>query len=213
MSAFDDRLNELVGEAGDTSLISYSFVPCWQYHFTDGTLARLWAGRGKLYTLGGAEWLGTVDQAGRDHHVTPKLTDGRDGSSVQVRFELPYLDQETYEKLRDEAGFVNGAVVTAYLALFEEGEGLRPQIPLRFFRQYTLQSTAFREARLDSQRGGGRVFSITAIGKNGNVGRSQSAGGTMTDPTQQARAAYWGQAPDYGAGFVAELANATRQFP
>lgn len=213
MSAFDDRLNSLiVGADSQPGLIALSFRACWFYDFP-GAPTYLWAGPGRLITPDGREWFGTVDQKGRNHHKTPPLTDGRDGASVQVKFELPYLDAATYEGLRDDRDLVNGTLVTAYLCLFLEGEGLRPTTPLKFFRHYTLQSSSFREGRADNARDGVKTYSVTAIGKNGNVGRSQMAGGTMTDPSQRQRAEYWGEAPDYGAGFVIELANATRQFP
>lgn len=212
MSAFSDWLNSRVGEAGDQRLIAFSYAVCWHYAFAEAPLY-LWAGRSVLITQGGQPWFGTIDQRGRNHHTTPNIGDGRDGTSVQVKFGVPYLDQVTYEKFADDQDAVNGTIVTAYIVPVDEGEGLRPAMAPKYLRQYTLQSATFRESRADTKRSGVKVYAATAIGKNGNHGRSQSARGTMTDPCQQERAAYWGEAPDYGAGFVAELARATRQFP
>lgn len=213
MSAFTDRLEELLGEAGDVTDIRVTVRRCWLFDF-EGYPTRIWQGQGKLYSADGAEWLGSQDGHGGDYLRVPRLSDGRDGSSPSYTFSLGYLDAATYTALKADRWRVAGREMTCYLALFEPGEGLRPATPLDFFARYTLQSPQFEES-LGEGPGGVLVkrYRISVIAKDANAGRSRAPGRTYTYTGQKEYALRLGVADDLGGAFVAGLANKTYVIP
>lgn len=215
MSAFEDVLDEYLGEDGDTGDVRAVVRRLWLYDF-EGAPQRLWQGQGKLYTTGGVEWLGTIDAGGVDHHRVPSISDGRDGSSKRLEFSLPYLDAATYAALKADSSMVNGRTITCYIAVFQVGEGLRPETPIDFFGQYTMQSPVFDESL--SLEGGAFVkrYRVTVIAKDGNAGRSRAHRGSYSPTSQLKRARLLTGDPDFidkGCDFVPELANKTLQIP
>lgn len=212
MSEFDDALDASLGVAGDPWDITTVVRPCWRYSFPSGDVF-MWAGQGNLFTSNGWKWWGTIDADGQDHHSTPALADGRDGSSAELEFKLPLIDQATYRAMKTAQESVAGCLIQNYLALIEPDEGLRPAIPIRFLGVYTMRSVSFSEQLVVEDDTFKKRFEVTVLAKDGNVGRSLSQNGTYSDTSQQERAAALGVSPDYGCGFVAGLSSKTLQFP
>lgn len=212
MSEFLDRLDEVLGVEADDGDIHVTVAACFEYDFDTAPL-RVWAGQGVLITSDGREWIGTVDSTGTDRHQTPSLKDGRDGTSTRLEFGLQFLDKTSFDAIKSEGEPVAGRTITAYLALIEQGEGMRPSIPLEFLGRFTMQSPTFSDSF--GYQGGEyrRNYRITVVAKDGNAGRSRAQRGTYSDTSQQERAAALGVPIDYGCGFVASLANTTIQFP
>jgi hypothetical protein len=210
---FETALEAFVGSASDTGDIRMPVIWLYQYGFDSGAIC-LWRGQGRLYTEDGREWLGTVDAAGNDRHVVPQLADGRDGSAAQLQFGFPFIDKTTFDNIKANREAVAGRLITCYVGLVLPEEGLRPATPIDFFGEYTMQSPTFSHRPMLTDDGVMvQTYSISVAAKNGNARRSQSAGGTYTDTSQQQRAALLGATPDYGCGFVARIANETLVFP
>lgn len=219
MVSFYDAIDELVGEASSTDDIVCTVRRCWFYDFL-GEPVRIWDGQGDFTDTNGNEWLGTIDPSGRNIHQAPPLQDGRDGTSAAYQFglQIPTMpDQEDlalYSGLKSEQAMVFGRNLTCYLALFKEGEGLLPQVPLLFYKQLTMYSPKFDESV--ERDGEGRVirsYKVTIIAKDGNAGRSEVPDRTYADTMQKRRAVELGVALDRGSEFLALLANRTYQIP
>ena len=208
MTAFDDAVDEYVGTDG-VSDIRAIVRPCYDFDF-DGYPVRLWRGQGRLFTTDGKAWLGTIDAAGRDHLTAPGFNDGRDGSAALLQFGLPYIDEATYLALRNERWRVTGRKITRYMAVFQVGEGLRPQTPIDYDAHFYMQGTQFKEQVVLNGLTMVRQFPITVTAKNGNAGRSQARRGTYTPTGQRERAfEMFGIEGDKGCDFIPELANKT----
>lgn len=212
MSLFEDRLNEYLGAATDTTDIRAVVRRCWFYDFLDFPL-RLWDGKGRLFTEDGSEWYGTVNNRDENVHRTPGLADGRDGTAPSYEFTFGYLDAETYEALKTEQHRVNGRTLTCYLALFENGEGLRPGTPIDFLKSVTMESSKFDERLAVEGSSVVRRYSITILAKDGNSGRSAIPGRSYADTHQKRYARELGVELDRGAEFLAGLANRTYKKP
>ncbi|QWY83145.1 hypothetical protein [Rhizobium phage RHph_X2_24] len=217
MSEFWDALEEYIGDADDIFDIRAVVRRCWFYDF-NGYPIRVWQGKGKLFTSDGNEWLGTIDALDNDIHTTPPIQDGRDGSSATYNFTLAINDipgqsaGELYEAIKAEQSRVSGRNLTCYLALFKEGEGLRPTTPITFFKELTMVSPRFSEKLgLDTAGAMVRSYFVTVTCKDSNFGRSNIPGGTYADTIQKERARQLGVALDRGAEFLALLANRTYQ--
>lgn len=219
MSDFYTLLDEYIGVSSDVSDIRVTVRRCWFYDF-DGYPVRIWQGQGKLHTSDGQEWLGSIDANGVDHHKTPAIADGRDGTSASYVFTLLINDYpgqtagEMYEALKAEQWRVSGRSMVCYMVLFEENEGLRPATPITFFKDLTMVSPKFSE-KIELIEGGLMVrrYSASVVGKDGNFGRSNVPGGSYADTIQKARAKEQGVALDRGCEFLAKLANRTYQLP
>jgi hypothetical protein len=212
MSDFLDLIDEAVGTAADRHDIRLPIVPCFEYGFISGPI-RIFRGQGKLFSQDGRTWLGSIDSRGIDHHQTPALRDGRDGSSERLEFGLPFLDKTTYDAIRTLEESVAGRMITVYLAAVLASEGLRPTTALEFLGRYTMQSPTFSDGYALADGIWQRQYKITVVAKNANAGRSRAPRGTYSDTSQQERAAQLGVAADHGCGFVAALANKTISFP
>lgn len=219
MSAFYDAIDEILGQADDITDIVATVRKCWHYDFV-GDPVYLWDGQGAFTDTLGREWLGTIDPSGANHHRTPPLQDGRDGSSASYTFSLTIPDRAgedpltLYNELKAEQGKVFGRKLTCYLALFVEGEGLRPETPLSFYKELVMFSPKFSETiERDSE---GRViksYSVSVVAKDANAGRSETPNRTYADTMQKRRAAELGVSVDRGAEYLAALANRTYQIP
>jgi hypothetical protein len=148
---FDELLERYMGEADDATDIRTVVRRLWFYDFLDCPV-RVWQGKGILHTTDGNKWFGTIDANDVDHHSTPKMNDGRDGSSQNFETGLPNIidtlnatARETYYKLRDEQYRITGCTLTCYIAIFNEDEGLRPKTPISFFREFEMINTKFEE--------------------------------------------------------------------
>lgn len=219
MSAFDDLLDEYLGEDNALTDVRAVVRRLWFYDF-DGQPVRLWDGQGKLFTVGGHEWLGSVDAGGTNHHVTPALQDGRDGSSATYKFGLTIPDMpgqnpgELYEEMKAQQSLVHRRALTCYLAIFEEGEALRPQTPIAFFKELTMMTVTFSDALTPTpSRSLNRKYSVEITAKDGNFGRSNVPKGTYADAIQKQRAKELGVALDRGSEFLGALANRTYVIP
>ncbi len=144
MSEFYDLLDELIGDADATDDIRVVIRRLWFYDF-NGHPVRLWQGQGTLYTSDGNEWLGTVDLNGSDVHKTPPIQDGRDGTSASYSLEMGIPTEALYNELKADQSLAAGRNVTCYLAIFKEGEALRPSTPVVFFRQLKMTPPKFAE--------------------------------------------------------------------
>ena len=219
MSAFYDLIDEALGSAEDVTDIVATVRKCWHYDFLDDPV-RLWDGQGNFTDIDGNEWLGTIDANGANMHKSPALQDGRDGTSATYTFELtlPNSDNadvlELYNGLKAEQSKVAGRALTCYLVIFLREEGLRPQSPLSFYKQLTMQAPKFSESI--ARDASGRVikeYRCSVIARDSNSGRSAVPGRTYADTMQKRRAAELGVSVDRGAEYLALLANRTYQIP
>ena len=128
--SFETVLLELLGTAADAYDIRAGVRRCYFYDF-DGYPVRIWDGQGVL-TAGGYEWLGTMDADGNNHHTAPQIRDARDGASPRYEFGIPYLDRDTFDAMKADQALAQGRELTIYHALFQIGEGMLPETPLRF---------------------------------------------------------------------------------
>ena len=219
MSEFYDVLEEYLGEDDALTDIRAVVQRLWFYDFV-GTPLRLWSGKGRLFTTDGNEWLGTVDGNDNDHHSTPVIQDGRDGTSATYTFgltipEIPGESQfELYEALKADQALVAGRPLTCYLAVFQMNEGLRPLTPIIFYKQLKMIEPRFSEmVDTDDNMTLVRKYKVSVTAKDGNIGRSNRPAGTYADTMQKRRAAEMGVALDRGCEFLAALANRTYQVP
>ena len=219
MSAFYDQIDEILGNASDATDIVACVRKCWLYDFADDPI-RLWDGQGNFIDADGYEWIGTVTPGGANIHKTPALQDGRDGTSPTYNFSLTIPAtpgqgiEGLYDALKADQSKVFGRTLTCYLVLFVEGEGLRPNTPLSFYRQLTMFSPKFSE-RIDRSASGTVVknYTVSLVAKDDNHGRSETPDRTYADSMQKRRAAQLGVTLDRGAEFLALLANRTYQVP
>lgn len=224
MSAFYDLIEEYLGDADSLDDIRVVVRRCYFYDF-DGIPIRLWQGQGTLFTTGPGdegeqEWLGTIDSETNDHHETPAIQDGRDGSSAQYNFGLTLIDipgqtaYQAYNSLKEDQALVFGRRLTIYLAVFQPGENVRPTTPIVFFKQLIMQSPTFSE-KLDVGDDNKlvRKYRVTIKAKDANFGRSNTPNGTYADTIQKQRAKELGVDVDKGSEFLALLANRTFTIP
>lgn len=219
MSAFYDKIDEIMGAPDATTDIVATVRKCWLYDFKDDPV-RLWDGQGPFIDSEGNEWLGTVGANGGNLHRTPSLQDGRDGTSASYNFSLtiPSLPgQETlelYNALKSQQDKVFGRKLTCYLVVFVEGEGLRPGTPLSFYKEMTMFSPKFDERIARSTAGTIiKSYTVSLTAKDNNHGRSETPGRTYADTMQKRRAAQLGVSIDRGSEYLALLANRTYQVP
>lgn len=208
MSLFFERLDAYIGDGDDAGDIRAMVRRCYHYAL-DGLDLRMWDGQGRLHTSDGSTWLGTVDANGNNVHRAPRLADGRDGTSLDYRFSLGYLDRETYEGIKADQGMVSGRTLMIHLALFQPGEGLRPGTPIRFFKELTIFAPEFDEKLELVGSSVVKRYSMSVLAKDGNSGRSEVPGRTYTDTMQKEYARQFGIELDRGCEFVAGLANRT----
>ncbi|SNT19400.1 hypothetical protein [Sphingopyxis indica] len=219
MSEFYDQIDEVLGEASDVTDIVATVRKCWFYDFLDDPV-RLWDGQGNFIDANGNEWLGTVDAGGGNLHKTPALQDGRDGTSASYNFSLtiPQIPGEDvlalYNQLKADQSKVYGRTLTCYLVLFKEGEGLRPNTPISFYKQMTMFSPKFDETI--SRNAAGTVvrsYVVSLVAKDSNHGRSDTPDRSYADTMQKRRAQQLGVSVDRGSEYLALLANRTYQVP
>jgi len=221
VSEFYSQLDEILGSSGDVTDIIATVRKCWLYDFKSEPV-RLWDGQGSFTDSAGNEWLGTLDANGTNLHKTPSLQDGRDGTSASYAFSfniptMPGQEDEIlalYEGLKSEQAQVFGRSLTCYLALFIEGEGLRPNTPLSFYKEMTMFSPKFSETIARIASGAVvKTYTVSITAKDNNHGRSETPDRTYADTMQKRRAAQLGVPIDRGAEFLALLANRTYQVP
>jgi len=219
VSLFYERLDEIIGTSDSLTEIRAMVRQCWYFDF-NGYPLRVWIGQGKLHTEDGNTWLGSMDANGRSLLQTPRMSDGRDGTAPTYEFGILLVDtpsasaQEMYDAMKAEQWRVNGRAMTGYHALFQVGEGLRPDTPLEFFKELTMQSSRFDEKLESDGTSLVRRYSVTVVAKDGNSGRSNVPGGTYTPNVQYARARQLGLAyDDKGCDFLASLSDKTYQIP
>jgi hypothetical protein len=219
VSAFYDQIDEIVGQADEVTDIVAMVRKCWLYDFKDEPV-RLWDGQGSFIDSDGKEWLGTIGPSGANIHKTPSLQDGRDGTAASYNFSLsiPSIPGEDtlalYEALKADQSKVFGRVLTCYLVVFVEGEGLRPGTPLSFYKQMVMFSPKFSETIERSSSGTvTKSYTVAVTAKDDNHGRSETPDRSYADTMQKRRAAQLGVSVDRGAEFLALLANRTYQVP
>jgi len=221
VSEFYDQIDEILGSADDLTDIVATVRKCWFYDFLDDPL-RLWDGQGEFIDSEGNEWFGTVHASGGNLHKAPSLQDGRDGTSASYNFTfniptVPGQESEVlalYNALKSEQNKVYGRKLTCYLVLFIEGEGLRPNTPVSFYKELTMFSPKFSETIERTADGTVvKAYSVSITAKDGNFGRSETPDRTYADTMQKRRAAQLGVATDRGSEFLALLANRTYQVP
>ncbi|WP_145923426.1 hypothetical protein [Sphingopyxis macrogoltabida] len=212
-------IDEILGDADDVTDIVATARKCWHYEFADEPV-RLWDGQGNAIDSNGNEWLGTINANGGNLHKTPSLQDGRDGTAASYNFALniptiPGEDTlELYNSLKADQAQVFGRKLTCYLVLFVEGEGLRPNTPVSFYKEMIMFSPKFDE-QIQRAASGTIVKNYTAsiTAKDNNHGRSETPGRTYADTMQKRRAQQLGVSVDRGAEYLALLANRTYQVP
>lgn len=217
MSTFDELVEEYLGDSDALTDINVITRRLWFYDFVDYP-TRMWAGQGRLFTEDGNEWLGTMLPNGGDIHTTPRLQDGRDGSSASYQFSMVIPDiegtsaGELYNALKSEQDRVYNRTLTCYLAVFKDGEGLRPTTPIKFFKRLTMFSPLFSE-KLDRDDAGRLVktYTVTIKAKDDNYGRSKTPNRLVNDACQREYARQMGVTTpdDLGCEYVSSLANKT----
>lgn len=222
MSAFDDLLEEYLGSQDDITDINVVVRRLWFYDFA-GYPTRMWQGKGRLFTTDGNEWLGTINDLNQDIHITPRLQDGRDGSSAKYQFSMtiPDLPDEPagalYEALKQDQDRVFDRKLTCYLAIFkiDGSEALRPSTPIKFFKELVMQSPQFSEGVTMGNDGKlVRSYKVAIGAKDSNSGRSSTPNRTYNDATQREYARQLGVGgTDKGLEYVAALANRTYVIP
>lgn len=221
MSAFYDQIDEILGAADAVTDIVATVRKCWFYDFKVEPV-RLWDGKGSFIDSEGNEWLGTVDANGGNLHKTPSLQDGRDGTSASYTFSfniptIPGQEDEIlqlYNGLKSEQANVFGRPLTCYLVVFIEGEGLRPNTPISFYKEMTMFSPKFSETITRAASGAiVKTYTLSITAKDNNHGRSETPDRTYADTMQKRRAAQLGVPVDRGSEFLALLANRTYQVP
>jgi len=214
MSEFYSLLDEYIGEADDISDIRAVVRRCWFYDFKEHPL-RVWQGKGKLFTADGNEWLGTIDANNQDHHKTPAIKDGRDGSSIRYEFglKLPGSQNEIYENIKKDQWRVIGQTLTCFMAIFKVDEGLRPSTPIVYFQQFNMMNSKFSEKISIVDSVVVKNYEVSIVCKDGNFGRSEIPNGTYANAIQQERAKQLGVDIDLGSQFVAGFANRTYTLP
>lgn len=219
MSEFFETLEEYLGDADAISDIRVAVRRLWFYDFVDNPV-RLWQGKGKLHTTDGNEWLGTIGGNNTDYHRTPALQDGRDNTSPTYNFSMPIIDLpgqtafQLYEALKAQQSLAVGRKITCYLAIFKEGEALRPQTPIIYFKELVMRAPTFSET-LEPDAAGTliRRYVVTVPAKDGNSGRTNLPNGTYADTIQRERARQLGVTLDRGCEYLALLANRTYKIP
>jgi len=217
MSAFFDALDEYLGDSGSVEEIQVVARRLWFYDFQTGPL-RLWDGQGLLITEDDEEWLGSATDTG-NLHKTPTIKDGRDGSSGRYEFTLNIPDipgqtaYESYEAIKAENDSVQGRSLVCYMAIFHRDEGLRPQTPYVYLKDFTMMSAVFNEKMSFNEGAMVRDYSVTIIARDGNTGRSNRPNRTYADTIQKEHARQLGVAVDKGSEYLAELANRTYTIP
>lgn len=219
MTDFYSLIDEYLGDSDAISDIRVTVRRLWFYDFT-GFPIRVWQGKGRLFTEDGNEWLGTIDANNRDIHETPSIQDGRDGSSASYSLGLTIPDIpgesafQLYDALKADQWRIAKQTVTCYLAVFMEGEALRPTTPAVFFRELVMMSPKFSESLTTDSNGAViRQYKITIAAKDNNFGRSNVPNGTYADTIQKQRAKELGVSVDKGSEYLALLANRTYQIP
>ncbi len=219
MTDFYTLLDDYLGDSDAMTDIRVVARQLWFYDFL-GYPVRLWKGQGTLHTSDGNSWLGTMDINGNDHHETSALQDGRDGTSATYTFgfKIPDLPGqsplELFEGLKAEQNLARNRPLTSYLAIFQEGEALRPTTPIVFFKELTMIEPRFSE-KVESNDGHRltRSYKVTITAKDANYGRSNRPNGTYADTIQKRRAAELGVTLDRGSEHLAGLANRTYVIP
>ncbi|MEC3912197.1 hypothetical protein U5A82_17460 [Sphingobium sp. CR2-8] len=216
MSAFYDQIDEALGDSDSLADIVCTVRKCWLFDFKDDPI-RFWDGQGNFVDADGHEWIGTIDGNGTNHHKTPALQDGRDGTSASYTFSMTLPGDDglaLYEELKADQSKVFGRSLTCYLVMFVEGEGLRPNTPISFYKEMTMFSPKFSE-RISRNSAGTVVKTYTAsiVAKDDNHGRSETPDRTYADTMQKRRAAQLGAPLDRGSEYLALLANRTYQVP
>ena len=219
MSEFHDLIDDYLGDDDAISDIRVTVRRLYFYDFVDNP-TRIWQGMGKLFTEDGAEWLGSIDANGTDHHEASALQDGRDGSSATYTFGLQIPDLpgqpagQLFEELKADQWRAAGRNLTVYLAAFKEGEALRPSTPIMFFKELVMIQPKFSE-KITSDNGKTLVkqYRINVTAKDDNFGRAIRPNGTYADTIQKRRAAELGVSTDRGSEYLGALANRTYVIP
>lgn len=219
MTDFFTLLDEYLGASDAIDDIRVVVRRCWFYDFV-GYPLRMWQGKGKLFTTDGNQWLGSITPDNVDLHQTSNLQDGRDGSSATYTFGLNIPDlpgqpaQQLFDELKADQDKAAGRKLVCYFALFQEGEALRPQTPIIFFKELTMIQPQFSE-RIESPDGRAltKSYKVSVTAKDANFGRSNRPNGTYADTIQKRRAAELGVAVDKGSEYLAALANRTYTIP
>lgn len=213
MSEFYDYLEETLGQSDALTDIRTVVRKLWFYDFVDAP-TRLWDGMGSLFTSDGNEWYGTIDPLGVNHHKTPNVQDGRDGSSATYTMSMPAPTQELYEQIKAEKARATNRKIKVYMAIFKEGEALRPSVPIQFLKEMTMFGPRFSEkAAFDSNSVLVKNYTISISAKDGNFGRSNTPNRSYADTIQKEHAKQLGVALDRGCEHLASLANRTYQVP
>jgi hypothetical protein len=202
MSAFFDAL--------DAAMTDRSEIVCrrlLEFDFDMGPL-RLWEGNGKLITSDGKEWIGFY-HGDQSFLSVPVLSDGRDGSSPLLSFELGFLDDATYSALKDVPTRVKGRALNIWRVYMETSEGLRPVTPPGYPVRLTMVSTSFTDHLDQDEVGYVRRKSCGVTARPVDENRTYAPNGSVTDADQNRRSARLGVVPDRYARFVPLQQNKT----
>lgn len=202
MSAFFDAL--------ETAMAAGSEVICRrliEFDFDVGPL-RMWEGNGKLITPDGLEWIGYY-HGDQSYLSVPVLSDGRDGSSPLLEFQLGYINQETFDALKATPTRVKGRDLTIWRCYMVNDEGLRPVTPRGYPVKLTMISTSFTNQLDQDDVGYVHRLSCSVTARPVDERRTFAPNGTVTDADQNRRAERAGVVPDRYARFVPLQQNKT----
>ena len=204
---FEAELMDALGDASDAFDIRASVRRCWFFDI-DGYPLRVWEGHGELHA-GGEEWIGSLDEDGRNRLTVPNVQDPRAGASPRYTFTIPYLDLATFDALKADQDLVRGRDVTCYHVIVKHGEGLRPGTALRFNYRMTMLGTTFTDEFAGDVGQAVRVRSASVLCASSEAGRSRIPAGLYNDASQQERARLLGVASDSFCAFVASNSRRT----
>lgn len=219
MTDFYELIDEYLGDDDALTDIRATVRRLWFYDF-DGYPLRIWQGKGRLFDQSGQVWLGSMNAQGVDLHETPELQDGRDGSSGTYETSLLIPDLpgrpalETYNSFKADQGLLYNRDLTCYMAIIQQGEGMRPQTPIAFEKQLTMKSAQFSESVSRMPSGTLiRNYRVTITSKDANFGRANRPNATYADTLQKQRALELGVSVDRGCEYLASIANRTYEVP
>ncbi|MEW7009485.1 hypothetical protein [Lentilitoribacter sp. EG35] len=191
MSAYFDILNAKLDETTSSDRV-ISTPSVIEIELPTRTI-RMWSGIGPMFTLDGNEWVGWYAGDAGDPHAAidiPTIVDVSKGTSPIYQFPLGWIDEASYQLLRDDADgsqtkgkkLVLGKVVLdggSTRAISEVGDKSRLTI---------VGSPSFKESRTKLADGSHKLlYQTTLKAVNFNAGRSQSNYPYMTDTNQKLR--------------------------
>lgn len=152
------------------------------------TKLRIWGGVGSLVDVNGDRWRGWMTPDGFSVVEFPTLSDVRDGSSALIPVTIGYLDDVTYQQMRDDKEQTENRLVVFYKFFLEDDNSTRLKVPAGDAYRFRIKKTTFLQDFVKGEDGGMiKRFALTVHMKNINEGRSKTYFGAFTSTGQEER--------------------------